>query len=237
MTACRFLPAVLLACALISAGAGAQSRDAAWLMTVDHLVYATPDLDAGIARIEQLLGVRATPGGQHPGRGTRNALVALGPRTYIEIIGRDPEQPPPAAPRPFRIDTLTEPRLVTWAAKASDLDAIVRRATEHQIALGDLQPGSRRRPDGVMLTWRYTNPTVIVEDGLVPFFIDWGATPHPAASAVSGGRLVALRAEHPNADRVRAALQGLGIAMAVTKAAAPALVATIEQGGRRVELR
>jgi len=41
---------------------------------IDHLVYATPDLDLGIATIERLLGVRATAGGRHPGAGTRNAL-------------------------------------------------------------------------------------------------------------------------------------------------------------------
>ena len=63
-------------------------------MLIDHLVYATPDLDLGIDTIERLLGVRATPGGQHLGAGTRNALVALGPGTYLEIVGPDPANSP-----------------------------------------------------------------------------------------------------------------------------------------------
>lgn len=51
---------------------------------IDHLVYATPDLDRGIAEIEKLVGVRATLGGKHPGRGTRNAFIALGPNSFLE---------------------------------------------------------------------------------------------------------------------------------------------------------
>ena len=46
--------------------------------SVDHLVYAVSDLDAGIVQIERLIGVRAAQGAKHPGRGTHNALISLG---------------------------------------------------------------------------------------------------------------------------------------------------------------
>jgi hypothetical protein len=110
------LLAAIVAMSVVIAGveSGAQPSDKQTLLRrIDHLVYATPDLTVGIERIEALIGVRATPGGQHPGEGTRNALVALGPSSYLEIIARDPEQPEPATARKFGIDTLRAPRLVT----------------------------------------------------------------------------------------------------------------------------
>ena len=207
------------------------------LERIDHLVYATPSLDRGIKEVEDLLGVRAAAGGQHPGRGTRNALVALGPNTYLEIIAPDPDQPTPASPRAFGLDTLTRSRLVTWAAKTTNVDSIHAHALGSGISLGRADAGSRKRPDGVLLSWHFTNSTTLVGDGVVPFFIDWGGSPHPARTAPGGATLVALRAEHPDERRVESMLESLGLALPVTHGAHPALVATIAGRKGRAELR
>ena len=206
------------------------------LAKIDHLVYATPDLNAGIDRIEQLLGVRATPGGQHPGIGTRNALIALGPSSYLEIIGPDLEQPKPERPRTFGIDDLRAPRLATWVAKGTDLEQLTRAAASHGVTLGDVIAGSRRRPDGVLLAWRFTDPRTVVADGIVPYFIDWGTSPHPSATAARGVTLAGLRAEHPDAPRVRAMLDHLGLDLPVKAGSQPALIATLDTPKGRVEL-
>jgi hypothetical protein len=204
---------------------------------IDHLVYATPDLQRGVDAIEKQLGVKATPGGQHPGLGTRNALVALGPTSYLEIIGPDPEQPRPSGPRRFGIDDLTAPRIVRWVVKSSQLATVKAKADTAGITLGALASGSRKRPDGVVLSWRYTDPARVVADGLVPFFIDWGTSPHPALTATKGATLVQLRAEHPDAPRVQKMLDQLGLELRVSQASAPAIIATIDSPRGRVELR
>jgi len=222
---------------LAAAQAMAQSTTPDLLAHVDHLVYATPDLDRGVAEIERLTGVRASPGGSHPGLGTRNALLALGPNVYLEIIAPDPAQPKPAEPRRFGLDTLRAPRLVTWAAKGTDLARLQADAVRNGIPLGKVAPASRRRPDGVELKWHSTSSVAMPEDGIVPFFIDWGDSPHPSHSAPGGATLVALRAEHPDAANVQRMLEKLGLPLAVTRGAAPALIATIDGKRGRVELR
>ena len=229
---------VALCAIVMSVDPRAQTRETATLLrTIDHLVYATPDLAAGVRQVEALLGVQATPGGQHPGEGTRNALVALGPTSYLEIIGPDPDQPPPAGPRKFKIDDLTEPRLVTWAAKGTNLTQLVADARRRGVPVGDVIPGSRRTPGGVLLSWHISNQRAMVADGLVPFFIDWGNTPHPAKSAAAGATLIALRAEHPEPEHVRRMLGELGLELPVVKGAKPSLVATIAGTRGRVDLR
>jgi hypothetical protein len=207
------------------------------LAQVDHLVYATPDLQLGIDTAEKLFGVRATAGGQHPGLGTRNALIALGPKSYLEIIGPDPEQPKPAGPRRFGIDELKAPHLLTWVAKGKMLDVFAADAKAHAVDLGAVIPGSRTRPDGVVLSWTYTDPRTELANRLVPYFIDWGASPHPSATAAKGVRLIGLRAEHPDVSRVQAMLKQLGLTLAVTRGPKPSIIATFDSPKGRVELR
>ena len=223
--------------AMTLAANASQIASGSLLSAVDHLVYATPDLQLGIETIEKLFGVRATPGGQHPGRGTRNALVSLGPGIYLEVIGPDPAQAQPPQPRPFGIDDLKEPRLVTWAAKGKNLESLANEAARSGVKLGQVIDGSRQRTDGLVLSWRYTDPRTVVFDGVVPFFIDWGQTPHPATTAAPGASLTGLRAEHPVPERVQKALGQLGLDLRVQLGPRPGLIATVNSPRGRVELR
>ena len=182
--------------------------------SIDHLVYATPDLDEGIQTIERLTGVTPSAGGRHPGRGTRNALVALGPGSYLEIVGPDPAQDPFPTRRWLGVDTVTVPSLTTWAARSDDLPALVERAGRAGITLGAVQSGERTRADGVRLSWSLTNPAPFIAGGVVPFFIDWGASPHPSSSAAAGVRLVEFWIEHPDVEGVARMVDVLGLTVA-----------------------
>lgn len=207
------------------------------LVAVDHIVYATPDLQRSVEDIEQRLGVRASGGGSHTNAGTRNELLALGPSTYLEIVGPDPDQPEPAQPRPFGIDTLKSPKLVSWAIRSSHLDVLRATAAKNGVVLGEIMSVERQRPDGVKLHWQMTTPLLEAQVGLVPFYIDWGTSPHPALTAPPGLTLVGLRAQAPDPEQTRSMFKALGIAMQVTPGSEPALTATIEGPRGKIELK
>src|SRR5712672_2781349 len=92
---------------------------------LDHILLGCNDLDHGIDFVEQRTGVRAAFGGIHPGRGTRNALLSLGERRYLEIIAPDPKQDGIegfAQKQVAHLKQLASPHLIGWAAHPGDLE-------------------------------------------------------------------------------------------------------------------
>ncbi|MGG2465305.1 VOC family protein [Streptomyces sp. RGM 3693] len=176
---------------------------------LDHLVYATPDLDRTVAEVAELTGVRPVRGGHHPGRGTCNYLLGLGGGGYFEIIGPDPAQPAPGRPRWFGIDALDGPRLVAWAVRVTGIAGRVARARAAGYDPGDPVAMSRRTPDGTELAWQLTPPGA--GGGLTPFLLDWGGGPHPSGAGLPVVPLVSLAARHPDPAAARAEWAALGV--------------------------
>ncbi|UBU08333.1 VOC family protein [Nonomuraea gerenzanensis] len=192
---------------------------------LDHLVYAVPDLAAGVAAFAELTGITPVRGGSHPG-GTANHLIRFGPSSYLEIIGPDPEAG--ARPRAFGLETLTEPRLAAWAVRpGGDLDKAVRLARERGYDPGDVQPLSRRTPGGELLEWRLTRREDPAEVRLVPFLIDWGGTRHPADSDLPLASLISFSATHPDPGALQRDLAALGVRLDVAAGPEPSLRAVI----------
>ncbi|GHD89223.1 VOC family protein [Streptomyces naganishii] len=183
---------------------------------LDHIVLATPDLAATVAEFARRTGVTPVAGGAHVGLGTRNFLVGLGGRRYLEIIGPDPEQPRPAGPRPFGVDALPSARTVTWAIAVRGLDAAVAAARARGHEPGGVREMSRRRPDGTLLRWRLTDGAGH-PSGLVPFLIDWGTSPHPADAGLPVTGLLDLTASAPDPDRIRPLLAAVEADLAVER--------------------
>jgi hypothetical protein len=207
---------------------------------IDHLVLAGTDLAALVSDVAQRFGSTPVPGGPHPGRGTRNELIGLGGARYLELIGPDPDQPTPAAPRQFGIDALTEPTLVAWCARPlRPLADIIAEASAAGFDLGPLAAMSRQRPDGVLLQWQLTFPQLATPDeGTVPFLIDWGASPHPTTTLPPGVELRELILGSCHPDRLHSLLAIVGEFPEVTVVPAdrPTLQARLLTANGEVEL-
>ncbi|MGH9357811.1 MAG: VOC family protein, partial [Terriglobia bacterium] len=154
---------------------------------LDHILLGCSDLVRGIAWMEERTGVRAVSGGVHPGRGTRNALLQLGPLRYLEILAPDPQQALQSRYGDLRV--LQEPRLVAWAVHTDDIVMLAQKARAAGFTINGPDEGSRISTDGKLLRWRFIR---LHDDrgGLLPFFIEWHhESVHPSAGAPGGCRL------------------------------------------------
>lgn len=202
---------------------------------LDHVVLATPDLEATIAELTARLGVAPSVGGPHVGLGTRNVLYSLGGDCYLEVIGPDAEQPEPDGPRPLSVDDVTAPTIVTWCAKSNDLAGLIDRAAARGRGFRGPVSMSRRSPHG-LLEWACAYPEGDTAGGLIPFFIDWGSTAHPSTTSATGLTLKSWRAGHPDPDAVTSRLAELGVDLAVDYATAPRLSLIVNSPNGTVEI-
>jgi Glyoxalase-like domain len=196
---------------------------------LDHILLGCSDLEKGMAFVAQHTGVRAAFGGIHPGRGTQNALLSLGPSHYLEIIAPDPQQPSSEDRRAKTLRNLSEPKLVGWAAHLrGGIAPYAAKLKQAGMAAAGPVSGSRRRPDGKTLQWE----TLTLEDdasGLLPFFIQWAASSvHPSEDAPSGCQLLRFELLTPDPAALSALAAKLSLAAPIIKAAAPQLRATIK---------
>ena len=148
-------------------------------MRIDHVIYATADLDAAAARVDADLGVPAAGGGRHAGLGTHNRIVPLG-GGYLELLAvADAEE---AAGSPLgravteRLASVGE-GLMGWAVSAEDVTAVAARLGTELVEIR--RQGFVGRLTGVA--------EAMAEPGL-PFFIERGRdVPDPAGDRGYGG--------------------------------------------------
>lgn len=176
------------------------------MMQLDHIMYAVPNLDEGVADIAARTGVQPAYGGPHPGRGTHNALLSLGDSRYLEIIAADPAQ----ADVVSDLDGLDAPRIKTWAV-ATDAFGQVQRVCDARGLTCSRVAMSRNTPAGPTLNWELLFVSGHQFGELFPFFIDWLESPHPAATTLRGGSLQSFCVEVPDPAAFEALLAAFHI--------------------------
>lgn len=177
---------------------------------LDHILWAVPRFDAGVELMERMTGVLPSYGGVHPELGTRNAILALGDKCYLEVIGPDPDRSPHAGFGTL-LEALEAPQVFTAAVRVSGMSAIAAALHELGVPADGPTPMTRLTADGSVLRWEILVPKDEELGWQLPFFIDWGDSPHPADAAPKGCKLNSIELLHPNAQRLAKVASSLQI--------------------------
>jgi hypothetical protein len=213
-----------------------MSQKRVLVTTLDHIVFGVPDLESSVGSFAKALGATPTFGGRHDSIGTHNAILPLRGGHYLELIAPDPSCPNPPLAIPWGLETLKEARLITWAAATKDIDAAVEHAKNAGYDPGTVIDVARDTPEGDRLNWRLTLSRESAADGLVPFLIDWGSSPHPSETSEALCSIEGFAAEHPDPESVRTMLGALGVSLDVEPGAAPRLRGTLVGPKGSIEL-
>lgn len=192
-------------------------NDTVGVLQVDHIIVAVADLQDGTRQMQDLTGVEAVFGGRHPGRGTQNALLATGPRSYLEILAPQSDvDVPEAVEWLLAFDDL---KPTNFAVSTTDMPGTVALLQNQGYVTSDPTPGSRSLPDGGTLMWTamgISDPAIVG----APFFIQWDvASPHPATTSPRGCELGSLTVLSPHKVELDRLFRVLGLEVVVEDAA------------------
>lgn len=194
-------------------------------MRVDHFVWYCADLAEGERYFTERMDCGSVYGGIHPGEGTANRLLSLSDTTYLEILGRDPAQTEASLDPEVR--RLVGHGLYHWAVGDVDIAELRTKVIAAGLVGSDLVTGGRTLPNGRWLGWKCFGIHNHGFAALVPFFIDWMESEHPARTAPRGGSLISIEVFSPRANKLRDLYRVLGLDITVTDALVPGLSATI----------
>lgn len=130
---------------------------------IDHVIYATADLDAAEAWVRDEVGLAAVPGGRHEGVGTHNRIVPLAGGAFLELLAvADPDE-----------------------AERSPLGAALRAAIDRKdgllgwaVAVPSITPVALRLGTAIATVGRHGMTAVLtgfaeaLADPYLPFFIE-----------------------------------------------------------------
>lgn len=177
---------------------------------LDHILIGCPSLEEASRWFEASAGVAPQPGGSHPGRGTRNALLPLTGETYLELLAPDPLQASSSTGR-VQSERLNAPAFCWWALRTRNLSEIKDVLTASGVSCSELLTGSRETADGETLQWGMLMTSDEDLGCQLPFFIDWGEKPQHPGMLPPAGEVAALTFRGPGARRLAELLERIGL--------------------------
>jgi len=190
------------------------------MRSIDHIVYAVPNLEDAVSKVHNLLGIKPSIGGQHITRGTKNALLNLGNQQYLELIARDHANTTFEGKAWMSVDDIIEPTITRWSLSSNDLRNDQATLAEFGQDRGQIFRGSRKTPDRKTLAWDMILPGKEDIVDIIPFMTDWSSSDiHPTDSLPRGLQLETLECYHPDPSTIQPIFDQLDIEVVIHRAA------------------
>lgn len=154
-------------------------------MHLDHVTFAVGPrgMDATAAELSEALGAPFLDGGIHPRFGTRNRILPLRNRQYLELVEvlDHPAADKMAFGQAVRERSEAGGGWLHWCLAVDELHEVEERMGRHAV------PGNRHRPDGFNLEWRQIGTSSMRADPQLPYVTKWEipAEEHPSQMAPS----------------------------------------------------
>jgi catechol 2,3-dioxygenase-like lactoylglutathione lyase family enzyme len=138
-----------------------------YVQGIDHIVIAVRDL-ATASDDYARLGFTVTPGGEHTGGATHNALISFADGAYFELIAfREPDRP---QEHKWWARFAKGEGTVDFALLSESVDFEGDRLKQAGIEIDGPHDGGRLRPDGQRIAWR--NLGLKAAGAPLPFLIE-----------------------------------------------------------------
>jgi hypothetical protein len=151
-------------------------------MRLDHVSYAAEHdgLSATAERLAKTIGVDAIDGGVHPRFGTRNAILPLAGKRYVEVV--EVLDHPASYRAPFgqavRARSDSGGGWLGWVVRVEDISNAEERVGRPAV------DGYRHTPDGEELRWKQVGVKGLISDPQLPFYVQWDpGSRHPSEDA------------------------------------------------------
>lgn len=202
-------------------------------VSLDHVIWAVPDLEDYVERFEKLTSIKPVYGGEHTNGTTANYLVSLGPCTYLEIVGPQPGVTPEMLGDGAAMFAREH---VAGFAFGADLDNLTEELAG--LTLGERREGGRNKPDGSALSW----VTASLSDfnfgpDKFQFVINWTSEPHPATTAAEGGEIMRLTIANPQVTGLREIVENNNLPIVLQPSGVPNIWVTINTPRGSIILR
>jgi len=176
----------------------------------DHVVLGASNIDEAMDNFEALTGKRALVATTQKGLGTKSARLAFEQCAFLEIVAPDPMQTPTEVSKKLAKIPSGKLEPVNYAIRNTKSKQLKQSLWTADMKYECDQVTMVSKDRGMPWQWNmfFLEEKNGKQDGMNPFFIDWGESTHAAARLPILGKLDSVKVQGPSDSHVHKLLDG-----------------------------